>query len=80
MKIKIIFAWYDFWIGLFYDQKKKWLYIFPMPMIGILIKLSNAINVHELMCPKCGGYKTAHHNYVKKRVCIDCRYSWRTNI
>lgn len=37
MKVKIIFAWYDFWIGLFYDQQKKRLYVFPIPMIGIRI-------------------------------------------
>ena len=23
MKIKPMFAWYDFWIGLFYDKNKK---------------------------------------------------------
>lgn len=37
MTIKPIFAWYDFWIGLFYDQQKKVLYIFPVPMFGLRI-------------------------------------------
>ena len=40
MRVKIIFRWYDFWIGLFYDRKQRRLYIFPFPMIGILIKLA----------------------------------------
>lgn len=37
MKVKIIFKWFDFWVGLFYDIKKKCLYIFPVPMVGIKI-------------------------------------------
>jgi hypothetical protein len=39
MKITPIFAWYDFWIGLFYNKNKKCLYIFPIPMFGIKIQL-----------------------------------------
>lgn len=39
MKFKLLFAWYDLWIGLFYDQKKGWLYVFPIPMFGIILKL-----------------------------------------
>lgn len=36
MRIKPIFAWYDFWIGGFYDQKKRRLYVFPIPMFGFM--------------------------------------------
>ena len=38
MKFKPIFAWYDFWIGLFYDKNKNKLYVFPIPMFGIVIE------------------------------------------
>ena len=36
---KLIFAWYDFWIGIFYDKSKRWVYIFPVPMFGIILKI-----------------------------------------
>src|SRR5215467_5853069 len=37
-KIKPIFAWYDLWIGVYYDQKGRKLYILPLPSIGIVIE------------------------------------------
>jgi hypothetical protein len=37
MRIKIKF---DFGFGFFYDSKKKWLYIFPLPFFCIILKSS----------------------------------------
>lgn len=44
VKIKLIFAWYDLWIGAFWDQKKRCLYIFPIPMFGVILKFGTDSN------------------------------------
>lgn len=44
MKIKPMFAWYDFWVGWFYDKVKRSLYIFPIPMFGIKIEFNKEEN------------------------------------
>lgn len=36
--IRLIFAWYDLWIGAFWDRNKRRLYIFPVPCIGVVIQ------------------------------------------
>lgn len=38
MKLSLFFAWYDFWIGAFYDQKKRILYVCPLPMVVIKVE------------------------------------------
>ena len=35
--MKIEFKWQDMWIGFYYDDKKRILYICPIPMIVIII-------------------------------------------
>jgi len=37
MRAKLIFRWYDLWIGIYIDRRNKYIYIFPIPMIGIRI-------------------------------------------
>jgi len=37
MKIRLIFAWYDFWIGFYFDKKNKTLYFLPIPTLGFKI-------------------------------------------
>lgn len=36
--VKPLFAWYDIWIGAFWDRKSRKLYILPIPCLGIVIK------------------------------------------
>jgi hypothetical protein len=43
MKIKPIFAWYDLWVGVFYDRTKRRLYVFPIPMFGFYVEMTDAV-------------------------------------
>lgn len=36
--IRPIFAWYDMWVGAFWDGQERRLYIFPVPMFGVVIQ------------------------------------------
>lgn len=38
MTVQPIFAWYDIWVGFFWDQAKRRLYVFPVPMFGVVIQ------------------------------------------
>ena len=38
MKVSMFFAWYDFWIGWFWDSKKRVLYICLIPMVVVKIE------------------------------------------
>lgn len=37
MTIEPLFAWYDLWVGAFWDRAKRKLYIFPVPCFGVVI-------------------------------------------
>jgi hypothetical protein len=43
-RIKPLFAWYDLWVGAYWDRKRRVLYLFPLPMIGVSID-----------CARCGA-------------------------
>ena len=39
MRIKPFFRWYDIWVGVFIDTKKRTVYICLFPMIGVKVEL-----------------------------------------
>jgi hypothetical protein len=42
MTVKPVFAWYDLWIGAFWDARKRRLYILPLPCIGVVISFERS--------------------------------------
>ena len=38
MRIKPIFRWFDFWVGLFWDAPRSILYVFPVPTLGFKVE------------------------------------------
>ena len=58
VKIRPIFAWYDFWVGAYWDQAKRRLYVLPLPMIGLVFEFApkpEPVEVPKGWCdyPKC---------------------------
>lgn len=35
LHMAFVFAWFDFWVGLYFDRKKRQLYFFPIPFFGV---------------------------------------------
>jgi hypothetical protein len=43
VKVRPIFAWYDLWIGAFWDRGQRRLYILPLPCLGVVIQFKSAL-------------------------------------
>lgn len=46
IRVRPILAWYDFWIGLFWDRQKRRLYVFPLPMVGLRIDFTGDVDLY----------------------------------
>lgn len=38
LRIKPVFAWYDLWVGAYWDRNARRLYVFPLPCFGLVIE------------------------------------------
>ena len=39
-RIGFVAAWYDFWVGVYWDRTKRRLYILPLPCLGIFVQFA----------------------------------------
>lgn len=53
MRIRVFFAWYDFWMGCYFDRAERTLYVCPLPMCVVKIVLP-------------GGGQEAHRRRVQE--------------
>ncbi|MBS0175058.1 MAG: hypothetical protein JSR64_13555 [Nitrospira sp.] len=37
MRVSFLFAWYDLWVGAYWDRAKRRLYVLPLPCLGVVI-------------------------------------------
>ena len=47
MKIRPLFAWYDLWVGVFWDAPKRRLYVLPLPMCGVVFDFGSTTKEKE---------------------------------
>ena len=83
---KLILAWYDMWIGLYYDLGHKTLYICPLPMLVLRFQLPGEKNqqlhrqdreaTEQIVAPDGPPVACNHPGYFKdgEPHCDECGY------
>lgn len=51
LRLTVLFAWYDIWVGVFIDTAKRAVYVFPIPMVGIKFQLVDKIRERRQPTP-----------------------------
>jgi hypothetical protein len=41
MRIRPVFAWYDMWVGAYWDRRGRRLYVLPLPCLGLVLEFSD---------------------------------------
>ena len=55
MKIKFLFEPCDLWVGAFYDRKKRFLYLLPVPCFGLVVELKKRPADHPRNVGECAA-------------------------
>ncbi len=37
MKVRFVFAWYDLWVGVYWDQAHRRLFVMVLPTLGFVV-------------------------------------------
>lgn len=47
MRIRPVFAWYDLWVGAYWDRRCRKLYVLPLPCIGFWVEFNVSIHARR---------------------------------
>ena len=53
MRVKLMFKWYDFWVGAYWSAESRTLYICPLPMLVVALQRELPEQA-KVWCPECG--------------------------
>ena len=40
-RFSFLIKWYDLWVGFYWDNARKYLYFFPLPIFGMIFKFKS---------------------------------------
>jgi hypothetical protein len=85
MSVQVFFAWYDFWVGAYYDRDTRALYICPLPMLVIRIgappEEERILGGHAVGfdgCPACTIGEGRSCRQCDYDCCSDCTFDSET--
>jgi len=58
MRIRPVLAWYDLWIGAYWDRERRRLYLLPLPCLGVVLDFGRPCAVRDSADAVCDDYWT----------------------